>query len=345
MPTRPSILFAYLRPPDAMPSYVTRDLAILEEIAEVEWIRSYPGRAWRRHLGPGGWLPGREMLRRIAASDLVFQWFATPSAPAVGARLMRKPAIVVSGGFDVASVPELDYGRMVHPLTRNMSRLALRAATRVLAVSRFNASEVERWAPRARLEVLPHGFEPMPRPRSARERRVVSVGTISWEYMLRKGLEDVARVSTRMPEVEFILAGKHVHPDAAEHLRGIGGPNLRLPGFLPDAELDDLLGSSAVYLQLSRHEAFGCSVAEAMLAGSTPVLTRDGALPEVGGDAAYYVGSRDPDHVAEVVRSALDDNRADRSHDRISAEYPVESRRRRLHALVAELLRQPGVPS
>jgi glycosyltransferase involved in cell wall biosynthesis len=263
----------------------------------------------------------------------------------VGARLARKPAVVVSGGFDVASLPELDYGRMVHPLTRNMSRLALRAATRVLAVSHFNAAEVERWAPGTSLEVLPHGFEAMSPPRPARETRVVSVGTISWEYMLRKGLEDFAKASTAMPEVEFVLAGKHVHADAVEHLRGMGGPNLRLPGFLPAAELDELLGSSAVYLQLSRHEAFGCSVAEAMLAGCTPVLTRDGALPEVAGDAAYYVASRDPGAVAEAVGVALAHPTGQRCHERIGSAYPIEARRRRLHEIVAELLPEAGTGS
>jgi len=340
MPDRPSIAFFYFRPPASMPSYVARDVAILEEIAEVEWIRSHPGRAWRPHLGPAGWLPSRAMQRKIAAADLVFQWFAAPSAPVVGARLARKPSIVVAGGFDVASIPAIGYGRMAHPLTRSMSRLALRGATRVIAVSEFNAAEATRWQPHASLEVLPHGFEPAPPPSAAREPRVITVGTVSWEYMLRKGLEDFARASRSLPEVEFVLAGDHVQADAAAHLRAIGGPNLRMPGFLPGSDLGELLGSSAVYLQLSRHEAFGCSVAEAMLAGCTPVLTRAGALPEVAGGAARYVRSRRPEAVAEVVRAALADPSPQRSHERISSRYPVASRRRRLHELVTALL--PG---
>ena len=338
MPKRPSIAFVYFRPPEAMPSYVARDMAILGEIAEVDWIRSYTGPAWRARLGPTGWLPGRAMHRAISGSDLVFQWFATPSAPVVGARLARKPSVVVSGGFDVASVPEIGYGRMVHPLSRNMTRLALRGATKVLPVSEFNASEVHRWSPRTAVEVLPHGFEPRPAPAVERAPRVITVGAVSREYMLRKGLEDFARASRALPDIEFVLAGKHVQEDAAEHLREIGGPNLSLPGFLPAEELDELLGTSAVYLQLSRHEAFGCSVAEAMLAGCTPVVTRAGALPEVVGDSGRYVESREPEAVAAVVREALGDPRPLESHERIASRYPIEARRRRLHELVGSLL-------
>ncbi len=343
MPGQPSIAFVYFRPPEAMPSYVARDMAILGEVADVEWIRSYTGPAWRRRLGPAGWLPGRAMRRAIANSDLVFQWFATPSAPVLGARLRRKPIVVVSGGFDVAFLPEIGYGRMVHPLTRTMSRIALRGANSVLSVSHFNASEVRRWAPGARPEVLPHGFEPTPAPASVREPRVVSVGAISWEYMLRKGLEDFAKASIAMPDTEFVLAGRVDQEDAAEHLRRIGGSNLRLTGFLSDEDLSGLLGTSAVYLQLSRHEAFGCSVAEAMLAGCTPVLTREGAMPEVAGDSARYVDSRDPVAVAAAVEAALAAPMPQRCHERIASAYPIEARRRRLHEIVAQLL--PGAGS
>jgi glycosyltransferase involved in cell wall biosynthesis len=229
-----------------------------------------------------------------------------------------------------------------------MGQLTLNAATRVLAISRFTASEVERWAPRARLEVVPLGFEPGPSPAKERLERVVSVGAISWDYMLRKGLEDFARAARVLPDIEFVLAGRHVEPDAVDHLRSIGGPNLNLPGFLAQDAMNDLLTTSSIYLQLSRHEGFGCSVAEAMLAGCTPVLAAAGALPEVAGNAAYYVESRDPEVVAEIIGRALADPKIEEARERITMQYPAKARRRTLTEIVQETQSQRlstrGVP-
>ncbi len=131
MTRRPRVAFCYFHPPDEMPSYVARDFETLAELGDVEWVRSQPRPAWRRHRGPTGWLPDRATRSTVAAADLVFQWFATPSAPVLAARLAKKPSIVIAGGFDVASLPEIDYGRMAHPVTRAMGRLTLRTAQRV----------------------------------------------------------------------------------------------------------------------------------------------------------------------------------------------------------------------
>jgi glycosyltransferase involved in cell wall biosynthesis len=332
-----SIAFCYFHPPCRMPSYVARDVAILEEMAEVRWVPSQAGPTWRRHLGPGGWLPNSSMRHAIDGSDLVVQWFATPSAPVVAARLARKPVLVIAGGFDVAFVPSINYGQMVHPATRAMGRLTLRAASRVLAVSQFNASEVRRWAPRARVEVVAHGFDSSQEPRTDRSPRVLSVSEISWDYVHRKGLQDLAAATRHLPEIEFVVAGRHAHPDAVDHLRTIAGPNLRMPGFLPTHALEDLMRTSAIYLQLSRHEAFGCAMAEAMLAGCTPVITREGALPEVASDVGHYVESRDPRAVSLTIRRAMGDLRVVAAHERIRTAYPLELRRRELQRVVREL--------
>ncbi len=162
--------------------------------------------------------------------------------------------------------------------------------------------------------------------------------------MQRKGLEDFARASRSLPDVEFVLAGRHVEPDAVAHLRATGGANLRLPGFLTDAGLEELLTTSSVYLQLSRHEAFGCSVAEAMLHGCTPVLTRAGALPEVAADAAYYANSHAPEAVAASIRDAIETPKAHEAWSRITEAYPASARREALIAAVRRELRN-GEPS
>ncbi|MEO7555918.1 MAG: glycosyltransferase, partial [Acidimicrobiales bacterium] len=66
------------------------------------------------------------------------------------------------------------------------------------------------------------------------------------------------------------------------------------------------LWSSQVYAQLSWHEAFGVSVAEAMLCGCTPVVTDVPALQEVAGRWALTTTSPDDD-LAAIDRAAKTD--------------------------------------
>jgi glycosyltransferase involved in cell wall biosynthesis len=99
-----------------------------------------------------------------------------------------------------------------------------------------------------------------------------------------------------------------------------------------------------VYVQASQHEGFGVSVAEAMLAGAIPVVTRAGALPEVVGDAGVVVDDATPAALAAGIRTALDagPERRAAARERVLAKFPVEARRIGLEGLVARALAGRG---
>ena len=86
------------------------------------------------------------------------------------------------------------------------------------------------------------------------------------------------------------------------------------------------------------------AVAEAMLAGCVPVVTRAGALPEVVGDTGVYVKSAEPGDVAAGVRRALElsAEARQRARERVLACFPLERRREGLQRIVAELLEEPS---
>ena len=66
-------------------------------------------RDWRQQ-GPVVNLPA--LARAVARSDLVFGWFASWHTfwPVTLAWLMRKPSVLVIGGYDTANMPEIPYG-------------------------------------------------------------------------------------------------------------------------------------------------------------------------------------------------------------------------------------------
>ena len=79
-----------------------------------------------------------------------------------------------------------------------------------------------------------------------------------------------------------------------------------MPGFISDEEKQYLLSSAAVFAYPSLYEGFGIPVLEAFEKQLPVVTTRVSSLPEVGGDAAFYIDDpHDASALAAQLRRAL----------------------------------------
>jgi glycosyltransferase involved in cell wall biosynthesis len=312
------VLFVYSR----RNTFTRIDLEALRERFEVEEYRQ------------GGALPRvRELIGKLRRCDVVFGWFAswhTLAALNVAA-LLRKPRVLVIGGFDTASVPEIGYGNQQDPLRKWRSRLTIARADRLITNSFYLAGEIERnlGIPRDRVKVVHHGLADRfgEATRAGDPARVLTVGVVHRWNLERKGHLAFVEAARELPEVEFVLAGSW-EDDAIEVLRSRAGPNVTFTGYLSDADLDEQFRAATVYVQASWHEGFGLAVAEAMLAGAIPVVTSAGALPEVVGDTGIVVPSVDAHEVARGVRAALElsPDAGQRARERVLREFPLEAR-------------------
>jgi glycosyltransferase involved in cell wall biosynthesis len=284
---------------------------------------------------------------RLARAEMVYAWFAGLHSlfPVLLARAMRKPAIVVVGGYDTANLPEIGYGHMAHPVKRHIVRLICNSATALIVNSQAAAREVAvNVGTSTPVHMLYHGFEaPAGSIQLDRESLVISAGNVSAESMQRKGHLAFAAAARLVPEARFVLVGEW-QDTAVARLRGSAPENLDLPGFLPQTEFDDLLARASVYVQASAHEGFGCAVAEAMAAGCIPVVTESGALPEVVGDAVIQIGSQDPAELAAAIRAGLSAVPECRiaAQKRIEHMFSLTRRRKALLSLVTSLARGRG---
>jgi len=95
-----------------------------------------------------------------------------------------------------------------------------------------------------------------------------------------------------------------------------------------------------VYCQLSAHESFGVALAEAMSCCCVPVVTRRYALPEVVGDAGFYVPYNDPKATAEAIRKALKSNKGRKARERIKKYFSIKTREKRLIEEILDLIRE-----
>jgi glycosyltransferase involved in cell wall biosynthesis len=329
-PPAARILFVYSRES----SFVAIDRAVLEE----RWaVRDWPQR------GPLVNLP--RLVLAVWRSDAVFGWFASWHTfwPVTLAWLMRKPSIVVIGGYDTADMPEIPYGIQGRGVMGRVSRWVMRRATRLLANSAYSRAEAQANAgiDPGRVTVVHHGVpDPFGElPRGKRERTALTVGIVDRRNVARKGVGPFVEAAALLPDVAFVVAGRW-DDDAAEALRREAGANVSLTGWIDQEELNDRYRRASVYVQASAHEGFGLSVAEGMLAGCIPVTTRAGALPEVVGDVGIQVEGQDPAELAAAISKTLDageDARA-AARQRVLDCFPLSVRREGLQALVGELL-------
>ena len=326
---RKRVLFVHSR----KASFVAIDREILAGRHEVEDLYQ-----------PGRWPNPVAVVRGVLRADVVFGWFASWHTffPVTLAWLLRKPSVMIIGGFDTANVPEIGYGYQQGGLRRAASRWIMRRAGRLATNSEYSLGEIERNTPipPERVRVIHHGVpDPFGEPPGEKAREALTVGAIVSTTLMRKGQIPFVEASRLLPDVTFTFAGRWLD-DSVAQLRARAGENVHFTGWLSDEDLHAAYRRAAVYVQASRHEGFGLAVAEAMLAGCVPVVMNVTAMPEVVGDAGVLIESQDPEAVAEGVRRALElgPEAAARARRRILTEFPMERRREGILQVVQDAL-------
>ena len=112
-------------------SFVAIDRDILAERHDVEDL-----------FQPGRWPNPLRVVRGVLRADVVFGWFASWHTffPITLAWLLRKPSVLIIGGFDTANMPDIGYGYQQGGIRRAASRWIMRRARRLDRRTRSTAS-------------------------------------------------------------------------------------------------------------------------------------------------------------------------------------------------------------
>ena len=309
--------------------FMQLDVEILRSAFTVRTVqvRFHP----RPHLMADTW----SALRLTRWADVVLAWFGGVHAllPFVTARALGKRCAIIASGVDVAAMPSIQYGHMRPGPLRMAGRLVFRLAHCVFAVSSFTRQETIRNArvSTEKVDVISHGIPSTPDFPETQRTGVLTVAAVNSSTVRRKRLDTFVQAAAQLPDTPFDIIGGG-QPDALRALQRDAPSNVTIRPWLPSHELKTRMLNYAVYAQLSAYESFGMALAEAMQCGCVPVVTRRGALPEVVGDAGWYVPYGDPDATARAIREALDApaaaSRAARR--RIMERFPLSRRRQGL---------------
>lgn len=138
------------------------------------------------------------------------------------------------------------------------------------------------------------------------------VGDVTWN----KNLPRIIQASLKA-KIPLVLVGKSIaqesfdrdHPwnqdlvKVKDLLKRYS--SVRALGFIPDADLVALMNLATMLVMPSLYEGFGLPVVEAMQCGTPVITSREGSLPEVGGDAVYYVDAYSEDAIAKGMREVF----------------------------------------
>ena len=105
---------------------------------------------------------------------------------------------------------------------------------------------------------------------------------------------------------------------------------IRMPGYVPPAELANWYARATIFAFPSLDEGFGMPVLEAMAAGTPVIASNRSAVPEVAGDAAWLVDPEDTEELAAalVALTREPERRADLSRRGSSAPRSLHGMKR-----------------
>ncbi len=291
--------------------WIDSDQAILTQMFNVR----------RRHLSISYYINTSLFLRDVWWADLVYLWFGSFSAfPLLFlAKVSGKKIIIVSGGYDVARLDEFDHGAFAKKRNGTvLRRLIFKMANLVFCVSKSNLNEATLNAKISsyKLKLIPLGFAPILQGSQIpiwdqRKNQVVSICSVGKNYFQIKGLDQIIKVATVLPEVSFIHIGE-IAPGLLSEIRETIPKNLVLKGFVPCNSNDflGLLSESKIILQLSAYESFCSAVVEGGLCGCLPITSDRFALTELtkirGKSVPYGNLLATTECILETIRSDQD---------------------------------------
>jgi glycosyltransferase involved in cell wall biosynthesis len=211
---------------------------------------------------------------------------------------VRQPYVVTVHDVAVFRHPEA-FPRWTREYSRRVVPRVLRAATRVLAVSEFTASELVDvlGIPREKIVVTPNAVDGVftPEGPAAEGEYALAVGTLEPRKNLARTIAATARAG-----VELRVAGA----------RGWGGvevlgDHVRWLGEISDEDLAAQYRGALSLVYPSLYEGFGIPVLEAMACGAAVVTSKGGATEEVAGGAAVLVDPHDVESIAAGLQEAI----------------------------------------
>jgi len=234
--------------------------------------------------------------------------------------VLPKKAVTTLHDVSFMVVPEAYSwkGRTYH---RFAARHAVRHAAHLFTVSEFSRQEIAKWfgADVDRITVTHISYDALSFRPDLDERKMFAaidrhrirrpyflfVGRLERKKNIAALVDGFRKFRDRHGDWNLVLVGKRGRGAEEALLDGVQG--VVEVGYAESEELPYLYAGAEAFVFPSKHEGFGIPVLESFACGTPVITSRAGALPEVAGDAAYYLDPNDTDGIAAAMARLADD--------------------------------------
>lgn len=270
-------------------------------------------------------------------------------------RLYRKKLYIVIGGYDVAAIPQINYGVHVRRGRSWFASYAMRNATALLPVS-ANLIEYENnfisenvvkggisvFTPtiKGRIEVIPNGYDGQTwykNPGIEKDNIVLTVAYINNDRTFSlKGIDMYIKMAEKFPEFKFIVVGV-----SKEYLKK---PMSNLPGNFfayPKSDIEglrDFYSRAKIFCLFSLSEGMPNTLCEAMLCECIPVGTNVTSIPDIIGDTGFVIWNKNEREYESALQKAIDAplELGKQARERIAKEFSLAKREESIVKLISD---------
>lgn len=331
MKEKTKILFIY----KSHSPFIETDLVILKKHFEVTCL-VWKGVFNLRNLA--------DLIRKTRKADISFIWFEYYRSliAVLIAKMFRKKSVVIAAGavtlaYAWETQKHLVRGHNVPGLLL-FSKLAVKWADKVLAVSEYKKSGILKHVALDNIEVVPNCFDYVKySPSGRKENLILTASYLTRENIERKGLVLFLKLAEFFPEHRFVIIGRDLD-GSGKLLTAHQRSNSEVITDFIDTDIITYMQRASVYAQLSSMESFGAALAEAMLCECIPVAADSGSLPEVLGDVGALCRFNDLPSTVEAVRKAIaNPSWGQKARERIKTNYPIEKREEKIKDVISNL--------
>lgn len=241
--------------------------------------------------------------------------------PAFWCKVLGKRFVIVLGGFDAVSFPEIHYGAFQNKWMKRAVKFSYKRADLLLPVHDSliysdytyfkavnKAQGVKAFIPECNtpFHTIYNGYnadfwkEKDEKRPSKFTIVTVAAGVSEQRRLDLKGVQDLIRVAPLLPDFDFIIVG-----DEMEILkkRLVNSSNIKVLPKTNAEELRQIFSSAHAYAQLSWSEGFPNALCEAMLCGCVPIVSDVASMPFIIGDCGVVVKGRNDDEIINKIKT------------------------------------------